>query len=272
MLEPGTKIQIKSAAEIDKTLNANKCCKKVVFVDDMYCYCGNYYHIDIYNPKNNTYRVKETDLNLWSWCPEWFEVITYPSKYFNDGSIEERSLCLALCRQALSENPVNLEIFTKSSCLECPSKINGGFNYCDFSKDDWYDRIAENIPDWPCLRLKPQILEKALQYLLEYRGPSKIQDYISGLVETWFNWDRTSEGVDYWRTVCSTTPENAKFKQPELVSVKTTINKTNYENRFQKRKAVVIRGSVPEGNKVCSRKCETTVVCGHIDYRVIIGR
>lgn len=272
MLEPGTKIKIKSCDDIKKTLNKEGCLKRVTFASDMYQYCHRYCTILRHN-NNGTYCVEELGPSYWNWLPEWFDVIEEVEvESLNDGSLEERSLCLALCRQALSENPVNLEIFTKSSCLECPNKINGGFNYCDFSKDNWYDRIAENIPDWPCLRLKPQILEKALQYLLEYRGPSKIQDYVSGLVETWFNWDRTSEGADYWRTVCSAIPENAKFKQPELVSVKTTINKTNYENRFQKRKAVVIRGSVPEGNKVCSRKCETTVVCGHIDDRVIIGR
>ena len=269
MLELGTKVKVKSFADIKKTLSIDGYCGNVRFAPPMKNYCEGEFKIKEYVLENRTYVFEGIS---WSWLPEWFDVMeSSNSDFWNDRSVEERSLCLALCRQALSENPVNLEIFTKSSCLEFPNKINGGFNYCDFSKDDWYNRIAENIPDWPCLRLKPQILEKALQYLLEYHGPSKIQDYISGLVETWFRWDQTSEGADYWGAVCLAIPENTKFKKSELVSVKTTINKINYENQLQRKKSDLVKGTVPEGNIICGRKCKTSVSIGHLSNKVCTG-
>lgn len=265
MLEKGIKIQIKSASEIQKTLDEKGYTRNVFFAPEMKAYCG---EICTIGRVINDYECRVNE-NIFSWVDEWFDVISPSEPCFNDGSIEQRSLCLALIRQTMSGNVPDLSMFTSHS--PCNTKSYGGFDYEDFRQDEWYHTIAKNIPDWPCLTLKPQILEKALQYLLKYRGPSKFQDYISGLVETWFNWDQTSEGADYWRTVCSAIPENTKFKKSELVSVKTTINKINYENQLQRKKSDLVRGTVPEGNIICGRKCKTSVSIGHLSNKVCIG-
>lgn len=56
--------------------------------------------------------------------------------YFNDGSVKERSACLALIRQTFSGNKPDLKELLKFDSYY-PNSCFGGFDYCAFNDDDW---------------------------------------------------------------------------------------------------------------------------------------
>lgn len=269
MLEPGTIIKIKSATEIDKTLNANKRCKKVYFISDMYQYCGYEYRIKAHN-SNGTYRVREEGPNHWNWLPEWFDIIKVSKQNcLNDGSIEQRSLCLALCRQVMSGNQPYLPIFKPHD--SCNTKNYGGFDYDDFPEDEWYLTTAKNFPDWPCLKLKPEILETALKHSFKYR-PTTFSDFLSQPISRWFQWDKTPEGQKYWQEVNNAILDsNIILNTTEITLNKSIKKEEKHENQLQRKKSDLVRGTVPEGNIICGRKRKASVSIGHLSNKICSG-
>lgn len=58
-----------------------------------------------------------------------------------------------------------------------------------------------------------------------------------------------------------------------LTDIKDNPTKTlkENENRFQKQSPQVRRGNVPGGSSIRGRKSKTSVECGHLSYRTVIG-
>lgn len=259
MLELGTRVKIKSFTDITNTLDKNNCCRGVRFVPQMKNYCGQEFKITSYSDRSHTFQLNDID---WYWRPEWFEVITDSSNdCLNDGSIEQRSHCLALIRQTMSGNEPNLSIFTPHT--DCNCKRVGGFDYIDFPQDDWHYTIAQNIPDWPCLRLKPEVLEKAIKYCLEQKGLEHFKQAVMNSISTWFSFGKTKEGYAYWSCIA----EN----QNSIKLIENLNKKEEHENQLQRKKSDLVRGTVPEGNIICGRKCKTSVSIGHLSYKVCSG-
>lgn len=267
MLDIGTKVKIKSASEIRETLE-NGYCNHVLFIEEMYDYCGKNYTIKSQHA-NGCCAFSEID-NTYYWRPEWFDIVDKP-KYLNDGSVEQRSLCLALIRQVMSGNKPNLNLLITNSNLVYPSKELGGFFYTDFPDDRWDHtrKTAGNIPDWPCLNLKPDILEEAIRNCLSEHNLQYFKGCIIYNITCWFIFNST-EKSGFWydvsdKLICSSEiSKEINIKQP----IKTQEN----EIKFQRRKSTVIRGAVPEGNQQSSGKCKTATRSGYLSYQVCSGR
>ena len=194
------------------------------------------------------------------------------NEYLNDGSKEQRSLCLALIRQTMSDNEPNVKHLRHYyNNKEFPNDIHKGFSYIDYPQDKWRfeARIAENIPDWPCLKLKPEILEEAIKNCLLQHDLEYFKSDVISNINSWFIFSAT-ENEDFWYDVARTLNHHSK-----------TIKETNIEQpyktkeneiKFQRKKGCVLRGTVPEGNQQSSGKCKTATCSGHLGYQVCTGR
>lgn len=194
------------------------------------------------------------------------------NSYFNDGSKEQRSLCLALIRQVMSGNEPDVEHLRPYNDSAFPNKIHRGFFYDDYPQDRWiYDtRIAENIPDWPCLNLKSEILEEAIRNCISQHNLPYFKECVKENINRWFIFNYT-EKPDFWYKVVATlgtihlgTVKNTNIEQP--------IKEQKDEIKFQRKKGCILRGTVPEGNQQSSRKRQTATCSGHLGYQVCTGR
>ena len=263
MLNIGTKVRIKSWEEIQKTLDEWDSCNRTRFNPQMKDYCGKV--CDISQKSPNGYQLKNTD--GFYWVSQWFDIVTEP-EYLNDGSIEQRSLCLALIRQTMSGNEPHLSIFTPHT--GCTIRSFGGFDYTDFPEDNWLCTIAKNIPNWPCLRLKPEILEEAIKNCLSQHNLQYFKECVKYNINRWFILYKT-EKSDFWykvtyilNSIHSETVKDTNIEQPYKI-------KEN-EIKFQRRKSTVIRGTLSEGNQQSSGKCKTATCCGYLSHQVCTGR
>ena len=195
------------------------------------------------------------------------------NEYLNDGSIEQRSLCLALIRQVMSENEPDVDWLRLYKGSAFPIKEFNGFSYEIYSRDKWKigTKIAENIPDWPCLNLKPEILEEAiknclLQYDLQY-----FKGCVTDIFKCWFIFDKT-EKPSFWYKVADTL-NTLHLETIKETNIEQPFNKVQKDEiKFQRKKGCVLRGTVPEGNQQSSRKCKTATCSGHLGYQVCTGR
>lgn len=74
-LSSGTKVKIKSYAEIKKTLK-DGCLRNVCFPRDMELFCGREFEVSSHYRQNDTYLLKDSP--GWNWCREWLsDVETY---------------------------------------------------------------------------------------------------------------------------------------------------------------------------------------------------
>lgn len=114
--------------------------------------------------------------------------------YLNNGSIEQRSLCLALIRQTMSGNKPDVEYLRHYNEPVFPSKAHGGFMYCDYSQDKWiHGKIADTIPYWPCLNLKPEILEEAIKNCLSQYNLQYFKEDVNYNINRWFIFSNTEK-------------------------------------------------------------------------------
>ena len=260
MLNTGTRVRIKSWEKIQKTLDEDSRCDGVYFNPEMKSHCGAVCDIQSYS--FNSYKLSNTD--GFYWIPEWFDVLE--TSYLNDGSIEQRSLCLALIRQVMSGNEPHLSIFTPNTA--CNRKDAAGFNYADFPEDSWFYTIAKNIPDWPCLNLKPKILEEAIKNCLLQRGLEWFKAYVELDINYWFIFDNTEKPY-FWYEVAGIKHNPGTSKDTNIEQLYKT--KEN-EIKFQRRKSTVLRGTVPEGSQQSSGKRKATTCSGHLSHQVCSGR
>ena len=259
MLEPGTIIKIKSPDQIKKTLVGDHC-DAVYFNKAMYSFCGKVGTI-AGKTSSNSYGLKEVELGDWSWHPDWFTVIEKPSEYLNDGSIEQKSLCLALVRQAMSKNQPSLDILTNWRFNEFPNRDNGGFDYANFESDVWVEgNIAQNIPNWACLKLKPEILEQAICYCLTQHNIDYFNIVYQKPIDFWFTFSETAEGPEYWRGIV-----NACNTDKLIINPNKTIESN--ETELQNKETPVRGGSEHIANRICYRKSKAQFVIRHISHQ-----
>ena len=85
-----------------------------------------------------------------------------------------------------------------------------------------------------------------------------------------FNWKLTPEGYDFWRKINNNIDNNSSESKKSIEISKgyqqITQNNNNHEIRLQKQKAIVIRGTRPKGNRICSSKHKASIRSGQISY------
>lgn len=93
---------------------------------------------------------------------------------------------------------------------------------------------------------------------------------ISTALSLAFSWKDTPEGSSFWIAISTGKyPKCPEFKEPvetKKENQQTTQNNNNYEIRLQKQKALVVRGTRPEGNRICSSKHKASIRSGQISY------
>ena len=266
MLDIGTKVRIKSWEEIQETLDKEDKCNGLYFNPEMKNYCGTVSKV----LSQGTNRYLLNTAKRFFWVSEWFNVVT-ESDCLNDGSIEQRSLCLALIRQTMLGNKPDVEHLWHYSKAAFPNKIHRGFFYDDYPQDRWiYDtRIAENIPDWPCLNLKPEILEEAIKNCLSQHDLHFFKEYVEDNINCWFIFNKTKK-PDFWFEVAEVLKHNPGTSKDTNIEKPYKIKEN--EIKFQRRKSTILRGTVPEGSQQSSGKCKATTCCGYLSYQVCSGR
>ena len=148
MLQPGTKVKVKPFTDIEKTLNNDNYCGRIWFAPPMKTFCERESKIENGLEEDSAYIL---DGIPWNWHEKWFDVIDESTNYLNDGLIEQRSLCLALVRQAMSGNTPDTAVL-KGLNKESEAFSNalvGGFHYRNYPQDGWIPskKIAKNIPN-----------------------------------------------------------------------------------------------------------------------------
>ena len=272
-MKVGDKVKVKSREEILKTLNKDYRCthpnkdeSHINFNDLMFDYTNLIGTISKIANTTGNVQIKFTNqTSLWWWHPSWLELISEKSYYLNDGSIEQRSLCLALIRQVMSGNKPDVDYLRHYRNQAFPSEIHNGFSYTNYPQDKWTfnSRIAGNIPDWPCLNLNPEILEEAIKNCLSQHDLEYFKKHIVETLAAWFIFCHT-EKSDFWYKVTAILNNNPKIS--EDTNIEQPYKTKENEIKFQRRKSTVIRGTLPEGNQQSSGKCKTATCSGHLSY------
>ena len=180
-------------------------------------------------------------------------------------------MCLALIRQTMSGNEPYIEYLRHYYNLAFTISIDGGFCYTDYPHDEWElsTKIAKNIPYWPCLNLKPEILEEAIRNCLSQHGLQYFKKYVNYNIDNWFIFGKT-EKSDFWYKVAGILNRN-----PETVkdtNIEQPYKTKENEIKFQRRKSTILRGVVPEGGQQSSGKCKATTCSGYLGYQICSGR
>lgn len=84
-----------------------------------------------------------------------------------------------------------------------------------------------------------------------------------------FNWKLTPEGYDFWRKINNNIDENGSKSKKSIETSKEnqqTTQNNNHEIRLQKQKAIIIRGTRPEGDRIRSSKHKASIRSRQISY------
>ena len=282
-MKVGDKVKVKSWEEILKTLNENFCCTNlnkdsgsVYFNKKDMSSCvdltGTISEIDK-RTENVQIKFKEQTC-IYYWHPSWLELIS--EKLDVDKDCNPKWLIFCMIFQYLSGNCPNPSIFKYAYT---PPKNERGFDFSDFE----YDFISifkgkVPFPDWPILNIPLDeaytILEHCYKYAIGKKNLEFFTQDISYIIRCGFPWNSTPEGRDYWEYYQgSILKEELKtvLAQTDIKHLKTQIKTENYENKLQRKKSIVIRGTVPEGSITCGRKCKTSIAVGYLSNSVCIG-
>lgn len=279
-MKVGDTVKVKSREEILKTLDKDYRCihpnkdesHHINFNDLMFNYTGLIGTISKIDDTTGNVQIKFTNQTAsWWWHPSWLELIPEELDYLNDGSIEQRSLCLALIRQVMSGNELDVEYLRSYNNSAFPPKEHNGFYYNDYPQDEWVfnTRIAKNIPDWPCLNLKPEILEEAIKNCLTQYDLQHFKKHIGRNISAWFVFSNTKKR-DFWNKVARIL-DTAHLELVKDTNIKQPYKTKENENKLQRKKSIVIRGTVPEGSIACGRKRKTSIAVGYLSNSVCIG-
>lgn len=284
-MKVGDKVKVKSWEEIQKTLdenfgctNSNKNSGRISFNKGyMSLYVNLTGTISEINKHTGNVRINfEKHDCTWWWHPSWFELISEELDVDKDCSSKWLIFCMIF--QYLSGNCPNPSIF---KYLSVPRKTSGGFDFKDFEYD--FINIQQEtapFPDWPILNLSLDeayvILEHCYKYGTSKKDLELFTKDVSSIIFGGFTWTRTPEGDIYWndRYVYYkgiTSKEGSKISLTQQKILTTQIKTENYENKLQRKKSNLIRGTVPEGNIVCGRKCKASVSIGHLSNKVCSG-
>lgn len=285
-MKVGDKVKIKSWEEISKTLNEECYCRKPC-KDGKLIYFNKegmlrYVNLtgtisEIHSNGNITLKIKDR-IYGWRWHPSWLDLI--PEELIVDKDCSSKWLIFCMILQYLSGNHPNPSIFKYFST---PRKEDGGFNFRDFEYD--FLNIKKGnapFPDWPILNLPLDEAYKILEHCYIYESCKKSLDFFTFEVSTiicgGFPWTSTPEGDDYWSYQYkyyegSISKEKLEevTKQIKSETLTTQIKTENYENKLQRKKSIVIRGTVPEGSITCGRKRKTSIAVGYLSNSVCIG-
>ena len=285
----GDKVKVKSWEEILKTLNEDSSC--INLNKDSGCI---YFNKEGMSPyinligtiseiveKTGNVQIKSKDWNcIYYWHPSWLELI--PEELDVDKNCSSKWLIFCMIFQYLSGNCPNPSIF---KYLSTPNKGDGGFNFSGFEYD--FRNIQKgnvSFPDWPILNLPLDEAYVILEHCYKYAiGKSKknlkffTQD-INYIIRCGFPWNSTPEGGNYWDHLSkyyqgSISKEELKtvLAQTDIKRLETQIKTESYENKLQRKKSIVIRGTVPEGSITCGRKRKTSIAVGYLSNSVCIG-
>lgn len=280
-MKVGDNVKVKSWEEISKTLNNNSCCMKpnkngnhLYFNKDlMFKYINLTGTISEINNNTGNVQIKFTDpTNTWWWHPSWLDLI--PEELEVDKDCTPKWLIFGMIFQYLSGNCPNPSIF---KYMSTPGKEMGGFDFSDFE----YNFVGLQqkkvpFPDWSILNLPLDEAYKILEHCYKYGTFKKDLEFftyeVSTIVFGGFCWNDTPEGDEYWnnRFVYYKGPVS-KEELDTLKNIETQIKTKNYENKLQRKKSIVIRGTVPEGSITCGRKRKTSIAVGYLSNSVCIG-
>ena len=180
--------------------------------------------------------------------------------------------------QYLSGNCPNPSIF---KYMSTPTKEDGGFNFSGFGYD--FRNIQQEkvpFPDWPILNLPLDEAYTILEHCYKYGTTKKDLEFftreVSSILLSGFPWDDTPEGDNYWEYRSkhyqgSISKEELKTSLTQQKISTTQIKTENYETKLQRKKSIVIRGTVPEGSITCGRKRKTSIAVGYLSNSVCIG-
>ena len=84
-----------------------------------------------------------------------------------------------------------------------------------------------------------------------------------------FNWKSTPEGYDFWRKINNNIDNDNSKSEKSIETPKEnqqTTQNNNHEIRLQKQKATIIRGTRPEGSRICSSKHKASIRSRQISH------
>ena len=140
--------------------------------------------------------------------------------------------------------------------------------YVAGTKINWYLGIYNiNLYQLEPYRENPEILYAfANNQVLQGKKRNISTDLNSAFI-----WRDTPEGSDFWIDVkkgkypkypeSKKSIETLKENQQEIIQ-----NNNSHEIRLQKQKALIVRGTRPEGNRICSSKHKASIRSGQISY------
>lgn len=285
-MKVGDKVKIKSWEEILKTLDKEYYCL-IPHEDGQSTYFnreGMFQYVnltgtisEIHSNGNFKLRIKDRICSWW-WDPSWLDLI--PEELTADKNCNPKWLIFCMIFQYLSGNCPNPNIFKRFST---PLKEAGGFNFSNFEYD-FIDIHREKVPfpDWPILNLPLDEAYVILEHCYKYGTLKKDLKFfthdVSTIILDGFSWSNTPEGDEYWNNRFkdykrSISKEELKklLTQTDIKYLETQIKTENYENKLQRKKSIVIRGTVPEGSITCGRKRKTSITVGYLSNSVCIG-
>lgn len=286
-MKVGDKVKIKSWKEILKTLDSVYCCVNpgknghIIHFnkDTMFQYVNLTGIISKIDDDTGNVVIKFTDSPcIWWWHPCWFNLI--PEELEVDKDCTPKWLIFGMIFQYLSGNCPNPSIF---KYLFTPLKEAGGFTFPDFKYD--FLNIQKGkvpFPDWPILNLPLDeayvILEHCFTYGISKKDLEFFTSEVSTIICGGFPWDSTPEGDDYWNYQFKYYEGDISKEKLEELTLQTKseilttqIKPKNYENKLQRKKSIVIRGTIPEGSITCGRKRKTSIAVGYLSNSVCIG-
>ena len=281
-MKVGDKVKVKSWEEILKTLDEKYYCIKpckngdATYFNKEYMFqCANLIGtISKIYEKTGTIQIKFKERDCpWRWHPSWLELI--PKELDVDKDCNPKWLIFCMIFQYLSGNCPNPSIF---KYMATPPAEEGGFDFSDFEYD-FISIFKERVPfpDWPILNIPLDEAYVILEHCYKYGKSKKDLEFftkdIGSIIFSGFAWLNTPEGDGYWhnynRVIISRGKLEESLTQQKIST--TQIKTENYENKLQRKKSIVIRGTVPEGSITCGRKRKTSIAVGYLSNSVCIG-
>lgn len=286
-MKVGNKVKVKSWEEISKTLdekyrciNSSKDGEAIYFYKEgMFQYVNLTGTISKINKETGNVKIKFKEwCCTWWWHPSWLELIS--EELDVDKNCNPKWLIFCMIFQYLSGNCPNPSIFKYCGT---PMPEDGGFNFSKFEYD--FINIQKGrvpFPDWPILNIPLNEAYTILEHCYEYRKDKKDLEFftqnVGSIIYSGFPWNATPEGDKYWTYqfkyyegfILKEGLEKSLTQQEQKIQIKL-FKPENYENKLQRKKSIVIRGTVPEGSITCGRKCKTSIAVGYLSNSICIG-
>lgn len=275
----GDTVKIKPLAYIKSTLDKDgKNEDGLYFVEAMEPYVGTIQKIS-YCSSDRRYTFEGIGYN---WDVDWLEPALENKKIIDSKTHRYIWSIFGMCFQVLSDIRPNYSVFDKMGAADVEM---GGFTWSNFPEFKFSEILNEHapFPDWPILELDRESAQLILTRMYEdlnnrttTRLSSKtFEKSIDRLISYGFTWKDTPEGYDYWNRIESEFYKGERSSivsetESKLTSI-STFKPKNHETKLQRKKSIVIRGTVPEGSITCGRKRKTSIAVGYLSNSVCIG-